>query len=119
MRCERCFIDEAGTFITMLDESRKQANIYSIEWQWDVDKPNPPKRKLEKVGEEENEGEMHSEGEYEDEDEGVDRLLNASKTAVNRSNSKKRHSSSRHLKLKSKGKEQWEEFMAEEAKKEE
>lgn len=118
MRCERCFIDEAGTFITMLDESRKQANIYSIEWHWDVDKPNPPKRKLEKVGEEAHEAEMHTEEEYYEEDEGADRLINASKSAVNRSNSKKRHSSSRHMKLKSKGKEQWEEFMAEEAKKE-
>jgi len=82
MRCDRCFIDEAGTFITMLDESRKQANIYSIEWQWDVDKPNPPKRKLEKVGEEENEGNMHSDGDYDDEGEGSDNFENASKSTV-------------------------------------
>ena len=53
--CDRCYIDEAGTFMTMLDETRKQANIWSFEWRWEIDKPNPPKRRLEKVGEEDEE----------------------------------------------------------------
>ena len=52
MLVESCYIDEAGAYMTMLDENRKQANIYSFEWTWEVDKPNPPKKnKLEHVAE--------------------------------------------------------------------
>ena len=43
--------------MAMLDENRKQANIYSFEWLWDVDKPSRPKRRLENVGEEEDDDE--------------------------------------------------------------
>ena len=51
-QCQSCHIDEAGAFMAMLDVNRKQVNIYSLEWQWEVEQPIRPKRMLGNVNEE-------------------------------------------------------------------
>lgn len=47
--CEGSFIDEAGCFITMLDETMKKINIFVIDWTYKVDKPPKKKRRLSSV----------------------------------------------------------------------
>ena len=42
LNCSKTFIDEACCYISMLDESRKKANIYAFEWTFDVEKPQAP-----------------------------------------------------------------------------
>ena len=42
--CDGCFIDEAGCFITMLDETRTKANIYVLEWKYEVEHPPAVRR---------------------------------------------------------------------------
>jgi len=44
MLCEGSFIDESGCFISMLDETKTKANIYAIEWKYQVDAPPERKR---------------------------------------------------------------------------
>ena len=39
--CDGAFIDEVGGFVQMLDETKTKVNIYAIEWEYDVDKPQP------------------------------------------------------------------------------
>ena len=39
-----CFIDEAGCFIMMFDETRTKANIHVIEWKYEVE-PHTEKRR--------------------------------------------------------------------------
>ena len=47
--CEGSFIDEAGCFISMLDETKKKVNIFVIDWKYKVDKPPEKKRRLSSV----------------------------------------------------------------------
>ena len=47
--CDGSFIDEAGCFITMMDETRKKINIFVIDWTYKVDKPPKKKRRLSSI----------------------------------------------------------------------
>ena len=51
-QCQSCLIDESGAFMAMLDVNRRQMNISSMEWQWEVEQPIKPKRQLGNVNEE-------------------------------------------------------------------
>mmetsp|Transcript_15563 Transcript_15563/g.19579 ORF Transcript_15563/g.19579 Transcript_15563/m.19579 type:complete len:101 (-) Transcript_15563:150-452(-) len=46
---EGSFIDEAGCFISMMDETKRKANIFVIDWTYKVDKPPEKKRRLSSV----------------------------------------------------------------------
>lgn len=46
MICEGSYIDETGCFISMLDESKTKANIYAIEWKYNVDQPPDRVKKM-------------------------------------------------------------------------
>ena len=37
--CDGSFIDESGSFISMLDKSKTKVNIYAIDWKYKVDPP--------------------------------------------------------------------------------
>ena len=49
MKCEGSFIDEAGCFISMLDETKTKANIYVIDWQYAVDQPPIRNKRMETI----------------------------------------------------------------------